>query len=147
MPEKPATAILDPAAPAVILFDGVCNLCNASVNFIIDRDPQGRFSFAALQGEIGQGFLRRHGLATEVFDTLVLIDQGRLHQRSGAALRIARRLRWPWPLLAVCWLVPLPLRDAVYGLVSRNRYRWFGRQDACRLPTPQLGARFLDPVA
>ena len=129
---------------AVVLFDGACNMCNASVHFIIDRDPAGRFRFASLQGERGQDLLLRHGLATDDFDTMVLVQDDRVHTRSGAALRIARRLRGAWPLLAVFWIVPSPLRDAVYAWVSRNRYRWFGREEACRLPTPQLRARFLD---
>jgi len=132
----------DPAA--VVLFDGVCNLCNASVHFIIDRDPAAYFRFASLQGENGQALLRRHGLSTSDFDTLVLVEGGKVHMRSGAALRIARRLRGAWPLLAFFWVVPSPVRDALYAWVSRNRYRWFGQEEACRLPTPELRARFLD---
>lgn len=137
----------EPARPAdgraVILFDGVCNLCNGSVNFIIDRDPAGRFQFAALQSDAAAGLLRPFGVATDRLDSVVLVEGGRLYRRSDAALRIARRLSGAWPLLTAFRLVPRPVRDAVYDWVARNRYRWFGRQEACRLPTPELRARFL----
>ncbi|HEX2202676.1 MAG TPA: thiol-disulfide oxidoreductase DCC family protein [Longimicrobium sp.] len=129
--------------PPVVLFDGVCNFCNASVNFIIDRDPRGRLRFAALQSEAGEAFLRGAGMPTADFDTVVLVEDGRVHTRSDAALRIARRLSGAWPLLAAFRVVPRPLRDLVYDLVARNRYRLFGKRDACMLPSPEVRARFL----
>jgi predicted DCC family thiol-disulfide oxidoreductase YuxK len=128
---------------AILLFDGVCNLCNASVNFIIDRDPRGRIRFASLQSETGQKLLERFELPTSDFDTMVLVEGDRCYRRSTAGLRVARRLRQPWPLLYGLIIVPRPLRDAVYRLVAHNRYRWFGQNEACRVPTPELRERFL----
>lgn len=130
-------------APAVLLFDGVCNLCNASVNFIIDHDPQAYFRFAALQSEAGRALLEGYSLAGNYLDSLVLVEDGQVYTRSTAALRVARRLGGAWPLLAGLLVVPRPLRDVVYDWIARHRYRWFGRRDACRLPTPELRARFL----
>lgn len=130
---------------AVVLFDGVCNFCNASVHFIIDRDPAQRFRFAALQSEAAAGLLRSRGVAPPQGDpdSIVLVEGERVYQRSTAALRIARRLRFPWPLLYAFVAVPRPLRDLVYRFIARNRYRWFGRSEECRVPTPELRSRFL----
>lgn len=128
---------------AVVLFDGVCNLCNASVNFVIDRDPAGYFRFGALQSEEAAPLLRRAGLAPDHLGSIVLVEGGQVYTRSTAALRIARRLSGAWPLLAVFLAVPRPIRDAVYDVIARYRYRWFGREEACRIPTPELRARFL----
>jgi predicted DCC family thiol-disulfide oxidoreductase YuxK len=132
---------VDSAAHPVILFDGVCNLCNAAVNFIIDRDPEAVFRFTPLQSEVGQRLVRDCGLEGE--DTLVLVERGRCAVRSTAALRIAGRLRAPWPFLRVLLAVPSPLRDAAYRIIARYRFDWFGRRDACRMPTPELRRRFL----
>lgn len=129
-------------AHPVVLFDGVCNLCNASVTFIIDRDPGAVFRFAPLQSDVGQALVLGCGLEGE--DSIVLVEDGRCYVRSEAALRIARRLDGAWRFLGALRFVPRPLRDPVYQAVARNRYRWFGRQEACRLPTPDLRARFLD---
>lgn len=129
-------------AGSVVLFDGVCNLCNAAVRFIIRRDPGGRLRFAALQSEAAAVLLAAQ--AEPLPDSIVLVEGGRVFTRSAAALRIARRLRFPWPLLYALIVVPRPLRDAVYGWIARNRYRWFGRSDQCMVPTPELRARFLD---
>ena len=132
---------------ALVLFDGVCNLCNGAVNFIIDRDPEGYFLFAALQSEEAAPVLAPFGRTSaglaDVPDTIVLVENGRLYERSDAALRIARRLGLPWSLLYAGRVIPKPLRDALYGWIAANRYRWFGQQDACRIPTPELRARFL----
>jgi predicted DCC family thiol-disulfide oxidoreductase YuxK len=134
-----------PETRAIVLFDGVCNLCNGAVNFIIERDPDGRFAFAALQSEAGRSLLAAHGRR---FDgqpqTIYLVEDGRLYDRSAAALRIARGLRGAWRAAWALILVPRPLRDLAYRLVARNRYRWFGRTEACRRPTPELRARFLE---
>ena len=126
-----------------ILFDGVCNFCNASINFIIDRDSKGVFKFAALQSEIGQEFLKRNGLKQDTFDSVILEKSGIIYQKSDAALEIARNLDGFWKILYVFKIVPFFLRNPIYDLVARNRYRIFGRTDACRLPTPALKARFL----
>jgi predicted DCC family thiol-disulfide oxidoreductase YuxK len=129
---------------SVVLFDGVCNLCNASVSFIIDRDPAGRFRFAALQSEAGRELLERHGRpVTATPESVVLVEAGRVYEQSTAALRIARRLKGGWKLLYAFALVPRPLRDLVYRWIARNRYRSFGREEACRRPTPELERRFL----
>jgi predicted DCC family thiol-disulfide oxidoreductase YuxK len=128
----------------VVVFDGVCNLCNWAVNFIIDRDPAGHFRFVAGQAPEGQALLGPLGAADLAASTIVLVEpDGRLYSRSTAALRIARRLRWPWSLLYAWVVVPRPLRDPVYRLVAQHRYRLFGKRDVCRVPTPELRARFL----
>jgi predicted DCC family thiol-disulfide oxidoreductase YuxK len=126
----------------VLLFDGVCTLCNGFVRFVIDRDPAGRFQFAPLQSDAARRVL---GAAPQPLpDSLVLVENGRLFTRSTAALRVARGLRFPWPLAYLFVAVPRPVRDWLYDAVARNRYRWFGRRDVCMVPTPELRARFLD---
>ncbi len=128
---------------AVILFDGVCNLCNAAVNFVIERDPEARFRFAPLQSDAGRELLARSDSKTAAPDSVVLIVGDRACVKSSAALRIAAHLAAPWPLLSAFRIVPRPMRDFVYDWIARNRYRWFGRRDACMLPTPALEERFL----
>ena len=130
----------------VVLFDGVCNLCDASVHFIIDRDPASIHAFASLQSPVGQELSRRFELPTSDPGTLILVEGNRHFVRSTAALRIARRLRQPWPLLYGLMIIPRSLRDAIYNLIARNRYRWFGRRDSCRVPTPETAARFLNSL-
>lgn len=127
----------------IVLFDGVCQFCNGSVNFLIDHDPAARLRFAALQSEAGQTLLRRFGLRTNDFDTMVLVEGERVSMRSTAALRAFGYLASPWRFLAALQLIPTFLRDAGYALLARNRYRWFGHLDACRVPTPEIRARFL----
>ncbi|RDI96272.1 thiol-disulfide oxidoreductase DCC family protein [Meiothermus sp. QL-1] len=128
----------------VVLFDGVCNLCNGVVRFILRHDPEGRFRFAAQQSEVGQALLRRYGLGgTPLADSVVVIEGNRVYLESDAALAILRRLPgYAW-LYALRHL-PRPLRDGLYRLVARHRYRIFGRQEACWRPTPELKERFLD---
>ena len=131
---------------ALILFDGVCNLCNGFVQFVIEHDPAGHFQFAALQSAAGQAVLAAHGLnanaiATEPDSVLLELD-GHLYSHSEAVLRIARALGGPWRLLLAGYVLPRAWRDAAYRFVARHRYRWFGRQDSCWLPTPELKARF-----
>ncbi|RRB04589.1 thiol-disulfide oxidoreductase DCC family protein [Larkinella rosea] len=128
----------------IIVFDGVCNLCNGAVNFIIDHDPKNRFRFVALQSETGQELLNRYPSANGPVDSIVLIRNGQSFVKSDAALAIARCLSGVWPVLTIFRIIPRFLRDAVYDLIARNRYRFFGKQDACRLPTPELRARFLE---
>jgi len=132
------------AQHGIVLFDGVCNLCNGFVNFVIDRDPAGYFKFGALQSEAARPYLERFGLRPDYMDSIVLIENGRLYRDSTAALRILRRLQGLWPLLYGLIVVPRPLRDAVYRWIARHRYRWFGRREQCRVPTPDLLARFLE---
>lgn len=127
----------------VVLFDGVCNLCNGSVQFILKRDPQGRFRFASLQSEPGRRLMTEHGLDPDALSSVVVVEEGRVWKESSAALRIARHLPGAWKLLGIFTLVPRPLRDAAYRLIARNRYRWFGKMETCWLPTPELKGRFL----
>jgi predicted DCC family thiol-disulfide oxidoreductase YuxK len=128
---------------AVVLFDGVCNLCNAFVLFVIDRDPRGRFAFAPLQSEYATALLRDHGYRDEAVTSVVLIEDGRAYDRSSAALRIVRHLNGLWPALSLLRLVPRRLRDWLYDMAARRRYRWFGRSETCRVPTLELRSRFL----
>lgn len=128
---------------AIILFDGVCNLCNGAVQFIIKRDPNAYFRFAALQSETGQRLFKEAGLLSNQLDTIVLLEDGRAYMRSDAALRIARRLQQPWPLWYGARVLPRVLRDGLYNLIARYRYRLFGKQESCMIPTPALKARFL----
>ncbi len=128
----------------VILFDGVCNLCNGVVQFVIRRDPRARFRFASLQSAAARDLLTRHGVADDLPDSVVLVANGRVRTKSAAALGVAGGLGLPWSLLGVFWLVPAFLRDAVYDWIARNRYRWFGRREECMVPTPALRERFLD---
>jgi predicted DCC family thiol-disulfide oxidoreductase YuxK len=139
---EPSTDI-PPLDGPLVLYDGQCGLCNRSVQTILRHDGRGRFRFAALQSALGQALLARHGLASDVMDSVVLVDGERAYTRSRAALRIAGAMDAPWPLLRVFAIIPGPLRDGVYDWVARNRYRWFGRTDACMLPPPEVRARFL----
>ncbi len=129
----------------VVLFDGVCNLCNGAVQFIIKNEKQPSFLFASLQSEFGQKFLKANQLDEKKFRTLFVLKPDGSHlSRSTAALWIAAKLRLPWKMLSVCWIVPRFLRDWVYDLVARYRYRIFGKKDACLIPSPDLKKRFLD---
>lgn len=137
----------------LLLFDGECNLCHGAVQFVLKRDRAQRFRFAALRSAAGQQAIAAtvantanagSGVPGPLPDSMVLIHRGRLHLKSGAALRVAKLLPFPWPLGFVFWLVPSPLRDLVYAWIARNRYRWFGKRQACWVPTAALRARFLD---
>ena len=127
----------------MILFDGVCNLCNGFVQFVIARDPSAVFQLATLQSPAAARLLASTGAPPSVPDSVLLVEESRVFTRSTAALRIARRLRFPWPAAYAFVIVPRPIRDAIYDVVARRRYRWFGRRDTCRVPTPELRARFL----
>lgn len=127
----------------VIFFDGVCNLCNASVQFVLRRDPRGYFRFASLQSNTAQELLRGVPGAPEELATIVLLENGACYTRSEAVLRIARRLSGLWPTLYVFKLIPRFLRDPIYNFIARHRYRWFGKRESCMLPEPGLRERFL----
>lgn len=131
-------------APNLILFDGVCNLCNASVQFVIRHDRAGKFRFAAIQSEIGREIFQRHGLDPANLQTFVFITDGRIFLRSDAAIEVVARFGGAWKLLRVFSLVPRSVRDAIYSFIAQNRYRWFGRQEVCMTPTPEIKERFLD---
>jgi predicted DCC family thiol-disulfide oxidoreductase YuxK len=134
-----------PTSAPVVLFDGVCNLCNGTVQFLIDHDRDAHLRFAALQSEAGARVLQAHGRAVPTGDpdSVLLVAGGHVYSHSDAALRIARLLGFPWSLAAVALVVPRFVRDAVYRFIARHRYRWFGREESCRVPTPALRARFL----
>ncbi len=137
-PNDPSTA------HPVLLYDGMCSLCDASVLFVIDRDPGALFRFASLQSESGRRIAAAHGLEGGDLATVVLVADGRAWVRSDAVLGVASHLGCPWSWLGAARAVPRPIRDALYQFVARHRLRWFGRRDVCRIPTPDLRARFLD---
>jgi predicted DCC family thiol-disulfide oxidoreductase YuxK len=129
---------------AVILFDGVCNMCKTSVQLVIKHDPGAYFNFASLQSDTGIALMKKYNLPVLINpESLVLIEEGKVYQYSTAALRIARKMRSWHKFLYVFIIVPAFLRNTVYKFIARNRYRWWGRQDSCWLPTPDLKKRFL----
>lgn len=130
----------------IILFDGVCNFCNAGVNFIIRQDKQEVFRFAALQSEAGQKLLSQYRLPNKEFKSFVLIDNHKVYQKSSAGLKVYGKLPWYWRWTQVFWLAPKVVRDAVYDFIARNRYKWFGKKEQCMMPTPELRSRFLSDL-
>jgi predicted DCC family thiol-disulfide oxidoreductase YuxK len=131
----------------IILFDGVCNLCSGVVRFVIARDPHAHFRFAALQSDAARRACAEVGATPPAAvdpDTIIVIADGRALERSDAALAIASRLPFPWPMFGVFRILPRALRDWLYRFVAKNRYRWFGKSDTCMMPTPELRARFLE---
>lgn len=132
----------------VLLFDGVCNLCSRTVQFILDHERAPTMRFCSLQSEAGRALLAQHGMLHVVAqadpDSMVFIEDGRAHDRSTGALRVAAHLKAPWRWGRVALVLPRFLRDLGYRFVARNRYRWFGKTDSCLVPTKELKARFLD---
>lgn len=128
----------------IILFDGVCNLCNSAINFVIDHDKNNVFKFGSLQSSEGQFYLKKFGLNSENFDSFVLIDGDKYYTKSTAALRVANDLPGLYKLLYGFIIVPTFIRDAVYNFVSKYRYKIFGKSDSCRMPTPELKSKFLN---
>lgn len=128
----------------VVLFDGVCNLCNGSVTFIIRRDRTMKLKFASLQSEFGQEQMRRFNLPISSLNSVFLIKDGRLFQKSNAALEIVRMLDGLWPVFYVFKIVPKIMRDFIYDLIAENRYRWFGKKEECMIPTPDMKTRFVN---
>lgn len=127
----------------IILFDGVCNFCNSSINFIIDHDPEKHFKFAPLQSDFGQKILRQFNKNTEDFDSVILLKNNQLYQKSAAALEITKHLSGFWKYLAIFGILPNFILNFFYDIVAKNRYRIFGKSDACRMPTSDLKERFL----
>lgn len=128
----------------VILFDGVCNLCNRSVQFIINRDPSGIFRFAPLQSETGKNLLSKFDLPNDKLDSIILVENNEYYLRSTAALKILRRLGTLWKIVYVFMLVPRPVRDYIYDIVARNRYEWYGKRAECMIPSSDIESRFLE---
>lgn len=127
----------------VILFDGVCNFCNSSVQFVIKRDPKQQFRFASLQSEFGQQVLSQHQLPQNDFNSFILLQEGNIYTKSTAALKVAKQLSGLWPMLYGFIIIPPFIRNAVYSFIAQNRYRWFGKREACMLPSPQQRNLFL----
>ena len=131
---------------AIVLFDGVCNFCNSTVNFIIEHDNAGYFKFAPLQSDVGKRLAGEHGLETKTDstpDSVILVENGRAYTHSAAVAEIAKHLEKPWSWLRWLKMIPAPIRDAGYKLFAKYRYRLFGKREECMLPTPEMRARFL----
>lgn len=128
----------------IVLFDGVCNLCNSSVQFIIKHDKKKQFRFASLQGNYGQSFLKKYNLPVDNFNSFILQEDDKVYTRSTGALRMLKELGGVWSLFYGFIIIPKFIRDGVYNWVAKNRYRWFGKREECMIPTPDLKERFLD---
>lgn len=127
----------------IVLFDGYCNLCSGSVKFILKRDKKDYFRFTSIQSEIGQQYLLNNKISTGLNNSVILIEVDRVYDKSTAALRIARRLKGFWFLLYVFIIIPSPIRDFIYMIISKNRYKWFGRKTECFLPDEKYKPYFL----
>jgi len=127
----------------IILFDGVCNLCNSTVQKVIENDSENQFRFASLQSEFGQKFLEENHLSKEEFNSMILIDGNQIYTKSEAALRIGRELKGIYRLSGLLLVFPKFIRNPVYDFVAKNRYKWFGKRESCWLPTPELQERFI----
>lgn len=128
----------------IILFDGICNLCNRLVQYIIKHDPGASFKFASLQGKPGQYLLKKYGLPPNRLNSFVLIQNNKAYTSSTAALKVAKQLKGAIKLLYGFIIVPPFIRNAVYRAIAENRYKWFGKRDECMIPTPSLKERFLN---
>ncbi len=128
----------------IILFDGVCNLCNGVVHFIIKRDKNKLIRYAALQSETGQQLLLQSGLTWKEMQSFIFLESGKVYTRSTAALKVCRHLNAIWPLCYGFIIVPRFIRDGIYNWIAGNRYKWFGKREQCMVPYPEITARFLD---
>ncbi|MFC7357156.1 thiol-disulfide oxidoreductase DCC family protein [Jejudonia soesokkakensis] len=127
----------------IVLFDGVCNLCNTSVTFLIKRDKNDVFRFAALQEEPGVSLLQKYHIDPKETDSIILIDNGKAYVKSSAALRAAKYMSGFYPILYGFMIVPKFIRNAVYDYIAKNRYKWYGKKESCMIPTPELKQKFL----
>lgn len=127
----------------IILFDGVCNFCNAAINFVLKQDKKDIFRFAPLQSEAGKKLLQQYHLSTEDFESFILIDKGKVYKKSAAALNVMNQLPWYFKEIQVLRIVPVFLRDAIYDFIACNRYKWFGKKESCMIPTPEISNKFL----
>lgn len=129
----------------LILFDGICNLCNSSVLYVIKNDKKDRFRFAPIQSEFGQNLIEKYGVNTEKTDSILLYtEENGIDYKSTAALKIAYYLGFPNSLLSIFLIIPLFIRNWVYDYIAKNRYKWFGKKESCMIPTPELKSKFLD---
>jgi predicted DCC family thiol-disulfide oxidoreductase YuxK len=130
------------AEQPIIFFDGVCNLCNASVQFVIEHDKKDQFKFTALQGDYAKEFLPKFNVDPQGLNTILLLQERKLYSKSSAALRIAKKLNGLIPLLSVFLIVPKFIRDWFYDIIAKNRYKWWGKEESCWVPTPELKSKF-----
>lgn len=133
-------------SPEIILFDGLCNLCQGTMRFIAARDPSKRFKYEFLQSDNGRQLMEKHGLFPEKsadYQTVILVSGNNAYQKSTAMFRILRHLNGLWPLLYIFIIVPRPLRDTLYSFIGKRRYRWFGKRDTCEIPSDEVKQRFL----
>jgi len=133
-----------PDDEAVILFDGVCNLCSGFVQFVIPRDTEGKYRFASLQSDVGRALLAEHDLPTDELESVVLIEDGESYEKSSAIIQIATGLGGLYRILSPFRYVPRSIRDRVYDFVAEHRYRWFGKKDRCMMPSGDVESRFLE---
>ena len=127
----------------IILFDGICNLCNSSVQFVIKNDSKNHFMFASLQSNYGQKFLTKNNFDSINFDSIILIDGDNFYLKSDAAIRITKELNFPYNLMYFFMFIPKNIRDYFYSYIAKNRYKWFGKQNSCWIPTKDLNSKFL----
>ena len=127
----------------LLLFDGVCNLCNGYVQFVIKRDTKSKFVFAPLQSNIGEEAIKAFGYKADVLSSVLLVKNGKLFDRSDVPLEIAKDLSGLWPIFSALKIIPKFIRDKIYSWVAHNRYNWFGKKEECMIPSPELKARFL----
>lgn len=130
----------------IVIFDGVCNLCEFSVNFIYERDRTGKFTFTPSQSPLGKTLLQQQQINPDNLDTVVLVTNNKVYSRSTAALKIASELDPPWNSLQLLSLIPSSMRDRLYAFIARNRYKWFGKKDSCMIPTGEIKSRFLEQL-
>lgn len=128
----------------IVLFDGVCNLCNSSVQFVIKNDQKQIFKFTSLQSRFGQKILQQNNLSLTDFNSFIVLIDGKLYQKSTGALKLCKKLKFPFSLMYLFIIVPSFIRDGVYNFVARNRYKWFGKKDSCMIQSPELKNRFID---
>lgn len=127
----------------LILFDGVCNFCDRSVQFVMKRDPESKFTFASLQSGAGERVKEYYKIDPSL-DSMILVEDGTYYTKSTAALKICKNLKGLWKVFSVLLVIPKPIRDFFYNIVARNRYKWFGKRESCKLPSPEERSRFLE---
>ncbi len=135
---------LSNSSKAILLYDGVCNICNASVQFVLNHETNTEIFFVSLQSELGVSLLSKYGFPYDYTDSLVFIEKSEAYTHSDAALHIAKYLKFPYSSLRMGYIIPKSLRDAVYNFIAKNRYKWFGKNESCMLPDPTIKYRFLD---
>lgn len=128
----------------IVLFDGVCNLCNSTVLWIIKHDPKRQFRFASLQGDYGQQVLKQFHLPPDALNSFILLKDNQIYTKSTGALKVAKALNGLWPMLYIFIIIPAFIRNSVYDLIAKNRYRWFGKKESCAIPSPALKDLFYD---